>query len=229
MLTAALVVVLVIYVLQGVYQVLVVDTKRYSDYWRELAKQPVKPGDVRVIALGDSTFQAIGAKKPQRGTVGRVVTYLEDTLAKNVHITNLSVSGARAEDVAHAQLFVADFAEADLVLVAVGANDALQGSDYKLFQQAIEQICQSLPHEKTIMADVALVKGRDQYQTILEECRSAAGIEAAHLEDSFAEVKKPWKLTARDFFHPSDYGYKFWFAAFVPALDKLITSQKLAK
>lgn len=206
----------------GAYKVLVIDTPRYAKYWQDRAAETIKPGSISVLALGDSTFQAIGATKPQFGTVGRIVSYLEEQTGRPVHVKNLSVSGARAVNVANDQLARADFSTADVVVIAVGANDAIKKSDLSEFTTSIEKIAAAAPAEKTIMADVAMVKNRDKYQSVLDRERSKNNIASADLKAGFKGVTGSWRLSARDFFHPSDYGYQFWFKAFVPSLDQLI-------
>lgn len=224
-----LVVAAISYVLWGVFKVLVVDTRHYAEYWKQQAALPAKPGDIRVVALGDSTFQAVGASKPELGTVGRIVSYLEKETGRSVHITNLSVSGAKVAGVVDNQLPEADFAGVDLVIVAVGANDANRLSDVGEFKENIDKLARSLPADRTIMADVAMIKNRDDYQAALAEARSKYGITPANLRDGFRNVKYPWRLSGRDFFHPSDYGYSFWFAGFRPAVDGMIDRHQLAK
>ncbi|HET7630224.1 MAG TPA: SGNH/GDSL hydrolase family protein [Candidatus Saccharimonadales bacterium] len=219
---------IIVYILAGVYKVLVIDTRVYAKFWRELAARPAKGSELVMVALGDSTFQAVGATQPLLGTVGLSAKHIEQQTGRSVHINNFSVTGAKACDVAESQLSQADLKSADIVLVAVGANDALKGSDLRTFEQSIRQICKKLPADKTIMADVALVNHRRPYQKLLAKYRDQAGIWPADLSYSFGVVAQGWRLSARDFFHPSDYGYTFWFKAFQPALDKLIAS-RLAK
>lgn len=229
LLIVVVLVVFVAYLLGGVLQVLVIDKKRYARYWQKRAARPVPEGAIRLVALGDSTFQAIGATRPQLGTVGRVASHLRQTTGRPVHVTNLSVSGAKAVDVANRQLSKADFKSADIVIVAVGANDGLKQSDDTLFKQSIDKIVAAVPPEKTIMADVALVKNREHYQELLANARTKRKLIAANLSLAFSYVDHRRSLSARDFFHPSDYGYQIWFEAFRPGVDYLIEKHKLAK
>ncbi len=39
----------------------------YTSYWRDRLHEPVLPGAIRLVALGDSTVQAIGAERPMEG------------------------------------------------------------------------------------------------------------------------------------------------------------------
>lgn len=216
-------------ILWGIARVLVVDKRTYAAFWRMKRAEPVADDAVRLVALGDSTFQALGATRPMRGTVGRIAQHIEKLTGRPVHIDNVSVTGARAETLVDVQLSQVDFAEADIVVVAVGANDALKKSDLETFEQALQTLTAALPAEKTVMADVAMVRDRDEYQAILAKHRDAAGIHRGDLRHGFRDVKRFRRLSGADFFHPSNYGYELWFEGFRPAVEKLIFSRSLAK
>lgn len=49
-------------------------------YWCDRMREPVPPDAVGLVALGDSTVQAIGAERPLDGYVGRVADYLASKL-----------------------------------------------------------------------------------------------------------------------------------------------------
>lgn len=217
------------FILWGVAKVLVIDRRGYARHWRRLRAAPVEEGAIRLVALGDSTFQALGATRPMLGTVGRIASYIEDRTGRAVHIDNVSVTGAKAADVARDQLAFVDMASADIVVIAVGANDALKMSDRAIFERAIEKIVTAVPADKTVMADVAMVRDRDGYQAILSKHRDDAGIYRGNLQHGFRNVQRYRRLSGADFFHPSNYGYELWFAGFQPALDELIDTHSLAK
>lgn len=224
-----LVLVILLYLAWGFYKVLVIDRKRYAEYWQARANELVEQNAVRLLALGDSTFQSIGATKPELGTVGRVAAYVEQETHRPVHVTNVSVWGAKAEDVVNDQLPRVDVDAADIIVVAVGANDAIQSTNLAEFRANVEKMVASLPQETVVMADVAGVKNREKYQDILDELRVERGLRRADLRWIFDQVKFSWQLSGRDFFHPSDYGYKFWLQAFQAGVDNVIEEHRLAK
>ena len=210
-------------------KVLVIDKRTYAHFWQKKRAEPVPPGAIHLVALGDSTFQGLGASRPMNGTVGRVARYIEEKTGRPVHIENFSATGAKAIDVAMHQLPSIDTVAADVIIVAVGANDALKLSDIDVFERSIDEIVQALPADRTIMADVAMVRDRDAYQTILERLREQAKLRRGDIEQAFRAPAKPKRQIAKDFFHPSNYGYEIWFEGFRPALDKLIVDRSLAK
>src|SRR3990167_10556955 len=45
--------------------------KGYAKFWQEQANKPRVEGEIKLVALGDSTMQAIGATRPMEGVVGQ--------------------------------------------------------------------------------------------------------------------------------------------------------------
>src|SRR5215471_6476537 len=94
-------------------------------FWQEKASEPVAEGALRLVALGDSATQAIGADSPMEGFVGRIASYVQARTGRPVHITNVSVGGATYSDVVREQLPQVDLKTADLVIVE-SSNDVEQ-------------------------------------------------------------------------------------------------------
>ncbi len=65
----------------------------YAKYWQDKMNEPVASNAVRLVALGDSSVEAIGADRPMDGYVGRIARYIEATTGRPVHIANLSDGG----------------------------------------------------------------------------------------------------------------------------------------
>ena len=74
---------------------------RYKNFWVDKAS---KSGELTYIALGDSAAQGIGASSPMRGYVGLIAKRLEAKTGKKVKIINVSVTGAKVEDVTRDQI-----------------------------------------------------------------------------------------------------------------------------
>jgi lysophospholipase L1-like esterase len=145
-------------------------------------REAVSEDAISLVALGDSTVQAVGASSPELGTVGRVADQIRRETGREVHIDNVSVFGAKAADVVREQLGKVDLVGADIIIVAVGANDLLRKTDLESFRTSITELMAALPPKKTVVVDVAFLKSRDAYQRILDEARSARGILRGNLE-----------------------------------------------
>lgn len=59
----------------------------FPQFWAANAKEPIPPNGLRLVALGDSATQAIGAASPMEGFVGRIATYMQAKTGRPVHIT----------------------------------------------------------------------------------------------------------------------------------------------
>lgn len=69
----------------------------FPKYWLDRANEPTATNAIRLVALGDSIMQAIGADKPDDGIAGRVAAYLLAKTGRPVHVTNVSVGGRRCK------------------------------------------------------------------------------------------------------------------------------------
>lgn len=199
----------------------------YADYWHR-SLSTTSPGDVlRLVALGDSISQGVGASKVDRGLIGHVARYIHEQTGREVAVKNYSRSGATAEDVATRQLPLADFDSADIVLLEIGANDTrrLSPEEYERF---LVHIIDHLPLEKTIIADVPFVGNRDAYQAALDEVLEGRTAIRAHFIPELLQ-SSTWTITAGDFFHPNDKGYELWFRSFRPGLDTVLAERSLLK
>lgn len=95
-------------------------------FWQEKANEPVEANAIRVVALGDSATQAIGADTAMEGFVGRIATYVQARTGRPVHMVNVSDGGATYHDIVQNQLPKVDLTTADLVIVAC-SNDVENG------------------------------------------------------------------------------------------------------
>ncbi len=141
-----------------------------------------------------------------------------------MRVINLSVSGARVHDVVANQLPKLAGLSADLVTVAVGANDI---RDYEVgrFHADVDALIAGLP-ANAVVADVPWFMhggtGRrsDQAAAYIERAAQARDLPFAGLHD--ATRRRGWKsmltLFAVDWFHPRDRGYRVWTAAFWEAM-----------
>lgn len=212
------------------YVRVLIQLPRYKRYWDKVSAESTPDDAVVLVALGDSLMQGMGADRPEEGLFGRIVDHVREETGRPVAARNLSISGAKVADIVNKQLPL--LPGADLYVITAGSNDSNRMSGLHTFEKNMDALLQKLPADKTILADIGYVGRRAPYQAVVEKLRSKYGIRAATLEASkftHTTLKEKWRFLAKDFFHPSSYGYTFWFAAFQPALDELIAKHELAK
>lgn len=191
--------------------------EQYRRYWSVPQGQA---GGLRYVALGDSTAQAIGASRPERGYVALVAKRLAVATGRPVQVVNLSRSGARVHDVFTEQLpRLADLSP-DLVTVAVGAND-IRHYDPSRFRSDVDTLIAGLP-PGTIVGDVPWFMhggtGRtsDEAAEYLATHARARNLPVARLHDTMR--RRGWASMISDFapdwFHPNDRGHRLWADAF---------------
>lgn len=201
-------------------------------YWAALAEQPVPPKAVRLVALGDSTMQAIGATRPTDGLVGRAQAHLAALTGRPVHVINVSVGGATVADVVRDQLPKADLAAADVVLVSVSSSDISRHTPLPQYAAAMAELVRALPAERTVFSDAPLQPRRADYQAVLAKLADDRGIARADFAAAFRgggpegagrlrELVCRLGIFSGDFHHLNGRGYGYWFSAFRPGLDAI--------
>lgn len=194
----------------------------HSKWWRDRFSHD---GALQYVALGDSAAQGIGASKPWRSYVGRIAGHIRHTTHGTVAVKNLSVAGATTHACAIDQVpRLADY-PADVVTVAIGAND-IGSFDPKKFERNIRAIYGALPSH-AIVADLPFMVLPDNEKKvavaneIVRRVASELGLAVAPL---YATTRGQGYLgtirhSAGDLFHPNDDGYRVWAAAFYPAVE----------
>lgn len=176
-----------------------------------------RAGGLLYVALGDSTAQGVGASRPERGYVGLLADRLGAATGEPVRLINLSVSGARINDVLERQLpTLSGHRPADLVTVAIGGND-VNAYDAGTFAAQVERLTAALP-QGTFIADVPyFMHGhweRDAQLAAAVVTRSAEkrGLTVVPLHEALRQQGWSAMLNqfAADLFHPNDRGYRVW-------------------
>ena len=98
---------------------------------------PVRP-TLRVAVLGDSSVTAPGVRSPDDIWVSRVGRRLADDYY--VVLSSFAVGGSTARDLIEEQLPSAIEFQPDLVLIAVGANDAMRGVPLRAFERNLDTL-----------------------------------------------------------------------------------------
>ena len=193
----------------------------FPQHWESRAAEPVPPNALRVVALGDSIMQAIGARHPDEGIAGRVAAYLSQKTGRPVHVTNVSVGGATVRDVIEAQLPRVDLSRADLILVAT-ANDMEKRVALDTYRADLLQFLPALPPDRTVISDLPLEPGRAAYQAALQQAADEAGIRRADFAAVFNGQGRRLDIFSWLLPHLNSTGYALWFTAFQPEVDALL-------
>ncbi len=202
----------------------------YREHWRDLAEAHDPDSDaVRYVALGDSAAQAVGASTPEAGYVATVAQHLAGTTGRDVHMFNLSVSGAKATDVLEDQLprLAALGFVPDVVTLGIGGNDVVDRRiSVEAFLDTMAEVLAELP-PGSYVADppgflIPPFEARSDAMAVgVRPLIRDAGhhLVALHRATRSAGHLGWVRNVAADAFHPNDRGYAGWAAAFIEALE----------
>ncbi len=177
------------------------------------------------VALGDSMTQGIGASAPERGWAGQLSERLAGAGWQH-RLVNLSVSGARVEDVLDRQLPALDAAlaasgaaDAALVTVVIGSNDIVAARHRDGLVERFAQMLDRLPPALGRRQPARTPGGRRALVDALLRERAADG--RLVLADMREEGPRSWRgRLAADLFHPNDLGYADMATVVERALDR---------
>jgi lysophospholipase L1-like esterase len=194
---------------------------------------------LRFVVLGDSTAAGLGAGSPEFA----YATVLSERLATEgyrVDLTALGISGARAADVATAQVPLAVAADPDLVFIGIGANDSTHLTSLSSVAASMDKALTEL--EATGATIVVAGPPDMRAHAWLEPLRSIVGWRgrqvAARIEEvahahglltvPLAEQAGPYFAShpedayGADDFHPGPGGYRAWADAIYPVLIRAL-------
>jgi lysophospholipase L1-like esterase len=197
---------------------------------------------LKYLVMGDSTSIGQGTDYAHSFAMASA-----EHLAKNhmVQFLNIGISGATAGSVITDQLAKAEAYKADVVVLAVGANDVTHFTSYNSVQASIEKITSSLINAncnvkivltaspamgsvprfpfpvKQIMGHRMGQVNKHIEQVINSKQLTLAPI-AARTGEAF--LHNP-RLFAQDKFHPNTDGYALWIPVVNEALDSALREQ----
>ena len=196
----------------------------FPKYWQDKASEPVPVDAIRLVAMGDSIMQAIGAYHPEDGIAGRIAQYLHSRTGRPVHISNVSVGGATIQDILDQQFPQVDLTQADLIIVAT-ATDMEQRVLLTTYEANLRALLDALPPDRTIFSDLPLEPGRAAYQAVFQRLADERGIRRADFAKVFRGEGRRLDIFSWLFPHLNSKGYYYWFTAFQPEIDQLIDSK----
>jgi len=196
---------------------------RRRRYWQDQAN----PGELLWVAMGDSLTQGIGSSRPQTSWLGRAAAVAAARSGRSVQVVNLAVYGARVADVLERQLPAAPLADADVVTVCIGSNDAGRCSS-AAFRAQLEQVCDALP-PTAMVGDVPEFQWGPRVTAAAELSEVVRAVVRARPQLVLAPVERETAGTriltelAGYFFHPNDNGHARIARAFTPELVRRFT------
>ncbi len=104
---------------------------------------------LRVVVLGDSTLTGPGLEDPDDIWVRQALADIE--LDQPVEVISLAVGGSRVADV-HRRVDEALALEADVAVLAVGANDATHGTPPGRFEAELDEVVGTLLDKLPVVA-----------------------------------------------------------------------------
>lgn len=192
----------------------------FAQAWNESNAKALRQDSPLWVALGDSMSQGIGARSIAGSWVGQLHSQLT-AAGRPMRLVNLSVTGARTEDLVREQLpqLRALGVAPDLVTVLIGANDMLTRRRRIV---ALDQFATLIAELVDGSAVVAALPRRNkealEINALLDAAAKGGGLRVADTRG--ARSLSSWRgALADDHFHPNERGYASIAKTFAEALD----------
>jgi lysophospholipase L1-like esterase len=195
-------------------------TGPYAAAWDRANRAALAATGPLWVALGDSMTQGIGASAYDRGWVGQ----LSDRLRAegwDHRVVNLSVTGARVDDVVDTQLPALEAIRTKegppaLVTVVIGSNDVVSPRYRRGLAERFAELLDRLPDGAIVMN---LPNPHREARRVDDLLRARAAAGRVVLADMRREGPRSWRgLLAADTFHLNDRGY----AAMADVVEKAL-------
>lgn len=191
----------------------------------------------RIVVLGDSSMTGPGLERGSQIWIARVA----DALPWSTELISHARGGSRVRDVLERQVDVALAAEPDLVVVSVGANDALHATPLRTYSRLLRELLDTLSAAAPVVSlgigDLSVIPRLPRTFRPVVARRSAA-IDRAHTlaaadRDRVVRVPVPklsdhhfrgraHELFAADLFHPNEHGHSLWAELFGPYVRRAV-------
>jgi len=196
----------------------------YAEAWMTANEQALRQTGPLWVVLGDSMSQGVGAATYDQGWVGQLKQVLAEE-GKHYRVLNLSISGARIEDVLRYQLPALRRLglQPDLVTVLIGGNDMIRRKYREHLVEHFGRLLEELPSGSY----VAQISGGSMLarraNALLDQAALQRNFKIISMNEAF---RPPFRdLLAADHFHPNERGYKQIadvFKAVIARYDKII-------
>ncbi len=194
----------------------------YAAAWERDNAEAVRSAGPLWVAIGDSMTQGIGASAHDRGYVGQLSHHLTGR-GWGHRLVNLSVTGARVEDVLDRQLpaleaLMASQGRPALVTVVIGSNDIFLRRYRERLLERFTEMLDRLPPCAVVANLPNPHQEARQIDTLLQLRQGDGGLVLA---DMMRDGPRSWRgKLASDRFHPNDRGYADMSVAFERALER---------
>ncbi len=182
------------------------------------------PAAARVAGLGDSIIAGIGVERQHDGLVGQVSQRIAERAGASVSWLAIGRSGATAQSVLDELLPDALAASPQFVVISVGVNDAVAGTEPALFKERLAAIIDSLAIQREppsiVFAGIPPLASFPALPWPLSRLLGdrAAGLQAAAVSLAGYRGLKivafppqlPRDAFSRDRFHPGAAGCAVW-------------------
>jgi lysophospholipase L1-like esterase len=212
-------------------------TPRLPDAAGPLEGTAAGPGEppLRLISLGESTVAGIGASTHETGLTGQLALALKKHTNRSVDWWVVARSGINARKSRVELVPKLAGRRADVVLIALGVNDAIEFHTARRWASDIEALIESVRVEVgDVLVLLAGVPPLDYFPALPNPLGLVLGARSASLaraSDGLAKRMKrvvhvPFEiekercndLFCADGFHPSELGYKLWAEQLAAAL-----------
>lgn len=191
----------------------------FAQAWREANAEALQREGALWVALGDSMSQGIGARDIGGGWVGQLQARWT-AAGTSLRLVNLSVTGARVDDVLDDQIprLAALGVQPALVTVLVGANDMLLRSRRAAAVASFGRLIDELAGYPTVIA--TLPRRNPEALAINALIDDAARAGTVRVADMRGRTLRSLRGTrANDHFHPNEIGYTAICEAFAVGVD----------
>lgn len=189
----------------------------YKLYWNRQFTKPPKSGMFKLVVLGDSVAQGIGATMPRRSYAELLKSALRRKTNQIIYTVNLSVYGAQVADILNQiDKFNKLKIIPDIIILEVGANN-MKSYDPKSFEREFKLVLNKLP-KNLIVADIPplsgpLVRKVISANKIIHRLCADRKTKIVPIHESIQANHSVLNLSG-DFFHPGNRGHRIWFKAF---------------
>lgn len=182
---------------------------------------------LRLLSLGESTVAGIGARTHETGLTGQLALALKQHTSRSVDWAVVARSGINARKCRVELVPTLAGRRADVVLIALGVNDAIEFHTARRWASDIESLIESVREQVgDALMLLAGVPPLDYFPALPNPLGFVLGARSASLARASEELAKrmervvhvPFEiekercddLFCADGFHPSELGYKLW-------------------